>query len=97
MTVVIRLAELIGQSDADCAGHVFLEIYCMAKGTVKWFNPTKGYGFIQPQGGGGKDVFVHISAVERASLSTLNEKASGRIRGPWQDFGAKPQGSALNH
>jgi len=44
----------------------------MAKGTVKWFNPTKGYGFIQPQGGG-KDVFVHISAVERAGLSTLND------------------------
>ena len=43
-----------------------------ARGTVKWFNPTKGYGFIQPQGGG-KDVFVHISAVERAGLSTLNE------------------------
>ena len=45
----------------------------MAIGTVKWFNPTKGYGFIQPQGGGGKDVFVHISAVERAGLSSLNE------------------------
>ena len=46
----------------------------MATGTVKWFNPTKGYGFIQPQGGGGgKDVFVHISAVEKAGLSTLNE------------------------
>ena len=45
----------------------------MATGTVKWFNPTKGYGFIQPQGGGGKDVFVHISAVERAGLSSLNE------------------------
>ena len=44
----------------------------MATGTVKWFNPTKGYGFIQPQAGG-KDVFVHISAVERAGLSTLNE------------------------
>ena len=46
----------------------------VATGTVKWFNPTKGYGFIQPQGGG-KDVFVHISAVERAGLSTLNEGA----------------------
>jgi cold shock protein len=44
----------------------------MARGTVKWFNSQKGYGFIQPQGGG-KDVFVHISAVERAGLSSLNE------------------------
>ena len=46
----------------------------MAIGTVKWFNPTKGYGFIQPESGG-KDVFVHISAVEKAGLSTLNEGA----------------------
>ena len=46
----------------------------MAIGTVKWFNPTKGYGFIQPNSGG-KDVFVHISAVERAGLTTLNEGA----------------------
>ena len=46
----------------------------VATGTVKWFNPTKGYGFVQPQGGG-KDVFVHISAVERAGLSSLNEGA----------------------
>ena len=45
----------------------------MATGTVKWFNAQKGYGFIQPTGGGGKDVFVHISAVERAGLSSLNE------------------------
>jgi CspA family cold shock protein len=44
----------------------------MATGTVKWFNPTKGYGFIQPKDGG-RDVFVHISAVERAGLSSLNE------------------------
>ena len=44
----------------------------MATGTVKWFNATKGYGFIEPEGGG-KDAFVHISAVERAGLNTLNE------------------------
>ena len=44
----------------------------MATGSVKWFNVQKGFGFIQPTGGG-KDVFVHISAVERAGLSTLNE------------------------
>jgi len=44
----------------------------MAKGTVKWFNPTKGYGFIAPETGG-KDVFVHISAVQKAGLRSLNE------------------------
>ena len=44
----------------------------MASGTVKWFNAQKGYGFIQPEDGS-KDVFVHISAVERAGLSQLNE------------------------
>ncbi len=44
----------------------------MSNGTVKWFNATKGYGFIQPEEGG-KDVFVHISAVERAGLRGLNE------------------------
>jgi cold shock protein len=45
----------------------------MPTGTVKWFNTKKGYGFIQPAGGNGKDVFVHISAVERAGLTSLNE------------------------
>ena len=44
----------------------------MAIGTVKWFNPAKGFGFIQPENGS-RDVFVHISAVERAGLATLNE------------------------
>lgn len=44
----------------------------MASGIVKWFNATKGYGFIQPDDGG-SDIFVHISAVERAGMSTLNE------------------------
>lgn len=44
----------------------------MATGTVKWFNPTKGFGFIQPAEGG-NDVFVHISALSRAGIATLNE------------------------
>lgn len=44
----------------------------MAQGTVKWFNTTKGYGFIQPTDGG-KDVFVHISAVQKAGLTELQE------------------------
>ena len=44
----------------------------MANGTVKWFNATKGFGFIQPEGGS-KDVFVHISAVERAGLTGLDD------------------------
>jgi cold shock protein len=44
----------------------------MANGTVKWFNPTKGFGFIQPENGG-TDVFVHISALERAGIRQLDE------------------------
>ncbi len=44
----------------------------MATGTVKWFNPTKGFGFIEPSEGGA-DAFVHISAVEKAGLTTLND------------------------
>jgi cold shock protein len=55
--------------------HAFSKETKMANGTVKWFNAQKGFGFIQPSNGG-KDVFVHISAVERAGLSTLNEGQS---------------------
>ena len=53
----------------------------MANGTVKWFNSTKGYGFIQPESGG-KDVFVHISAVERSGLTGLadNQKVSYELQ-----------------
>jgi cold shock protein len=65
-----RNAGLLFYSDASDAKRQIGD--SLATGTVKWFNPTKGYGFIQPTGGG-KDVFVHISAVERAGLSTLNE------------------------
>jgi cold shock protein len=53
----------------------------MTTGTVKWFNPTKGFGFIQPEDGS-KDAFVHISAVERAGLTSLSEgqKVSYELR-----------------
>jgi CspA family cold shock protein len=53
----------------------------MPNGTVKWFNTTKGYGFIEPEGGG-KDIFVHISAVERSGLTGLadNQKVSFELR-----------------
>ena len=52
--------------------HALSRTRLMATGTVKWFNAQKGFGFIQPDGGG-KDVFVHISAVERAGLRDLQE------------------------
>jgi CspA family cold shock protein len=51
---------------------LLLEENIMTTGTVKWFNPTKGFGFIEPEDGS-SDAFVHISAVERAGLTTLNE------------------------
>ena len=55
-----------------CLDYLGRQAMAMQKGNVKWFNPTKGYGFIKPAAGE-KDVFVHISAVERAGLTTLNE------------------------
>lgn len=57
---------------AWCGSPGYMTGLSMPQGTVKWFNAQKGYGFIQPDGGS-KDVFVHISAVERAGLSGLNE------------------------
>lgn len=60
---------------ACATSHVYTRQYkdiSMSTGTVKWFNNQKGFGFIQPEGGG-PDVFVHISAVERAGMGTLQE------------------------
>jgi CspA family cold shock protein len=63
----------------------------MANGIVKWFNPMKGFGFIQPEQGG-PDVFVHISALERAGLKTLNEGA----RVSYEVANEKGKDSAVN-
>lgn len=64
--------ESTGCRSDDQEINVFLEMAVMATGVVKWFNPTKGFGFIQPEQGGA-DVFVHISAVEKAGWRTLDE------------------------
>jgi CspA family cold shock protein len=65
---IVPIAALLPQSFIAGSADV-------ATGTVKWFNATKGYGFIEPDGGGSKDVFVHISAVEKAGLNDLREGA----------------------
>jgi len=74
--VTSKPRKRLSESFAHFAKRVRLTTYdkdtIMPSGTVKWFNAQKGYGFIQPSDGG-KDVFVHISAVEQAGLSTLNE------------------------
>jgi CspA family cold shock protein len=65
----------------------------MQTGTVKWFNTQKGYGFIQPEGGGA-DVFVHISAVEKAGMKTLHE--GQKINFELQNDPKKGKASAVN-
>jgi CspA family cold shock protein len=60
----------LGQAIACCGWHISTGDLTMANGTVKWFNATKGFGFIAPQGGT-KDVFVHITALERAGIRSL--------------------------
>jgi len=72
--------DVVSRSCHDCAklshfaGSITTGDITMANGTVKWFNSTKGFGFIQPDGGS-RDVFVHISAVERAGLRGLDDGA----------------------
>jgi CspA family cold shock protein len=65
--------ELAGHANGVAATYVLKGMIHMSTGTVKWFNSQKGFGFIQPENNAEKDVFVHISAVERAGMDTLKE------------------------
>jgi len=67
----------------------------MANGTVKWFNPTKGFGFIEP-GNGSKDTFVHISAVEQAGLQSLREGQKVELVAGWDGRSAAESLVALD-
>ena len=68
----VRVKHTVPSHAVRYAIKASLEEISMPTGTVKWFNPTKGFGFIEPEDGS-NDAFVHISAVERTGLSTLNE------------------------
>src|SRR5690242_275588 len=65
--------QIVVEAVTHCASRLFFwKDFTMSVGTVKWFNPAKGFGFIQPEDGS-KDVFVHISAVERSGIGNLSE------------------------
>jgi CspA family cold shock protein len=69
---LIPFFQISIEDAGNCAGETHRRMCQMAQGTVKWYNDQKGYGFIQPDDGS-KDVFVHVSALERAGMRSLNE------------------------